>query len=628
MSPDPKITEKRLKESEEKYKLILENANDLITIINHNFEREYINEKAYFELLGYKNEDIIGKTPLSFLHPDDVKKAREALRDGFEEEEGRNEMRVRHKDGHYLWLERKGKSFIDIDGKKKAIIVSRDITERKIAEEKINESEEKHRSLINNLTDIILEIDLKGNVTYVSSQCYDVMGYKPTELKGKNALDFIHSEDVLLIADAMKEALRTDKVISVPSYRLLHKNGDIIFASAQGKHVKINEMDRFIVTIRDITTQTKIEQKLKESETKYRLISENANDLILILKQNLDIEYVNENPLLTLTGYSIDEVIGKRALNFIHLDDAKKALNLFYEAFDKEGYGTIEARIKHKKGHSVYVEINGSLFHNEKGEPRALLITRDITERKKAENDKKEEYKKLEELSQIKSESIMIASHELKTPLSSVYAASQFLLKNFKEQLGEDVLRFIEIIYRGSQKLRQLIENMLDASRLESDDLNLNLNEENLVEIINDCISDLKHWADKRNLNIKADLTEQFILEVDRIRIEQVIINLLSNAIKFTPPNGNILITLNDREKYVEISIKDTGIGLTKKEKEKLFQKFGKIERFRKQLDIDTEGTGLGLYISKEIVELHKGKIIVKSQGRNKGSTFIIRLPK
>ncbi|MCK4778584.1 MAG: ATP-binding protein, partial [Candidatus Lokiarchaeota archaeon] len=142
------------------------------------------------------------------------------------------------------------------------------------------------------------------------------------------------------------------------------------------------------------------------------------------------------------------------------------------------------------------------------------------------------------------------------------------------------------------------------------------------------CISDLKHWADKRKVNVKADLPNQFILEVDRIRIEQLINNILSNAIKYTPPNGNIIIELNDSEKYVEISIRDTGIGLTKKEKEKLFQKFGKIERVGNQLDIETEGTGLGLYISKEIVELHKGKILVKSPGRNKGSTFLIRLPK
>ncbi len=370
------------------------------------------------------------------------------------------------------------------------------------------------------------------------------------------------------------------------------------------------------------------EKQLRGSEEKYKLILDNANDLIFILKQNLEIEYVNKRPLLTLTGYSPDEVIGKRALNFIHLIDAKKVSSIFYEAFEKEGYGTIEAQIKQKNGKIIYVEINGSQFYNEKGEPRTLLITRDITERKKAENVKFEEFKKLEELSEIKSELIMRLSHELKTPLSSVYAASQILLKNSKEKLGEEALSFLEIIYRGSQKLNQLIENMLDASRLEANELKLNLDNEDLAKTINNCINDLKHWADKRNINIRADLTKQIILKVDRIRIEQVIINLLSNAIKYTPPDGNIVIDLNDNEKYVEISIRDTGIGLTKQEKDKLFQKFGKIEKFRKQLDIYTEGTGLGLYISKEIVELHKGKIIVKSQGRNKGSTFIIRLPK
>ena len=102
MSLNPKINEKRLTESEEKYKLILDNANDLITFINENFEHEYINEKAYFDLLGYSKEDIIGKTSLVPLHPDDQKKAIKILRDGFKYGEGKSEMRVRHKEGHYL----------------------------------------------------------------------------------------------------------------------------------------------------------------------------------------------------------------------------------------------------------------------------------------------------------------------------------------------------------------------------------------------------------------------------------------------------------------------------------------------------------------------------------------------
>ena len=504
MPNELKRNEKHLRESEEKYKLILDNANDLITIINENLEHEYINEKAYFELLGYTKENIIGKTPLTPLHPDDVKLALKTLRDGFMYGEGRNEMRIRHKDGNYIWFEHKGKTFVDIDGKKKAIIISRDITERKIAEQKLKESEAKYREMIENIEDGYFEVDLKGKYTYVNDYICRYMGISKEQILGKSYSHFLDKD-----------------------------------------------------TIKDVF---KIFNKV----------------------------YINNLPK-----------------------------------------GTFESQVRRSDGQIRTFEGSFYLRYDSRGQKVGFYgFTRDITERKITENAKREEYRKLEELSEIKSESLMRASHELKTPLSSVYAAAQMLLKNFKEQLGDDILSFIEIIYRGSQKLRQLIENMLDASKLESKELKLNLNDENLIEIINNCINDLKLWADKRNVTIKANLTKEFILKVDRIRIEQVIINLLSNAIKYTPPKGEIIINLNEKEKYIEISITDNGIGLTKKDKVQLFQKFGKIKRFPNQLDIEYEGTGLGLYISKEIVELHNGKIIVKSQGRNKGSTFIIRLPK
>lgn len=627
MSPDPKINEKKLKESEEKYKLILENANDLITIINENFKHEYINEKAYFELLGYSKEDLIGKTPLGPLHPDDTKRAIKALRDGFKYGEGRNEFRVRHKDGDYIWLEHKGKVFIDTDGEKKAIIISRDISERKKVEQIVKESEEKYRSLITNLTDIILELDLKGNVIYVSPQCYDIMGYQPTELIGKNTLNYIHPEDVLKIAEAMKEALQSKEMISVPRYRLLHKSKNIIYASARGKYVNINGNESFIVTIRDITVQTRIEQKLKESETIYRLISENANDLISIFNENLEFEYINKKPFLNILGYNYDDLIGSKGLDFVHPDDRKNTLSNFMDV-SKTGVGSIETRVKHKLGHYITTETNGKLFTDKDGKQKILVIARDITERKKAENLIIEENKELIEISQIKSDLIMRVSHELKTPLSSIHAASQLLLSNFREQFGPKALDFLEMIHRGGQKLKQLIENLLDISSVESGKLDLNLHKENLVELINECCNDLKYWADKRNINIDIELPKEIIVKIDKIRMGQVFINLLSNAIKYTPLKGDIYIKLKINDQWVDLSIRDTGVGLTKKEKKLLFQKFGKITRDVKESDLDLEGSGLGLYISKEIVELHNGKILVESKGRNKGSTFTIRLPR
>lgn len=495
-------------------------------------------------------------------------------------------------------------------------------------ESKLMESEENFQSLINNLSDIILEGNSKTIVTYVSPQCYDIMGYKPDELVGKSALDFIHPEDVTKIADVIITGIKTKKPISVPKYRLLHKNGNFIFVSAKGKYIDSNGNGKFIVAIRDITARIEIERKLIESSTKYKLISENASDLILVTSENLIIEYVNKKPLHKLGGYSVDDVLGKRALNFIHIDDAKNALIKIFNAFNREGHGTIEARIKHKDGHSVNVEIHGSLFHNEKGEPKALLITRDITDRKNAEKLILEENKKLLELSQIKSELITTTSHELKTPLNSIYAASQFLLSNLKEQIGEDALKFVEMIHRGGQKLKLLIENLLDTSNIESEKMRLHLKEENIVEITTDSIKDIKYWADERKIKIVVEHPNEMHVLLDRIKIEQVITNLLSNAIKFTLPKGEIRVTVYEEDLWVIISIRDNGIGLTKKEIKSLFKKFGKIECFGKGFDVESEGTGLGLYISKEIVELHSGEILVESKGRNRGSTFTIKLPK
>jgi signal transduction histidine kinase len=131
-----------------------------------------------------------------------------------------------------------------------------------------------------------------------------------------------------------------------------------------------------------------------------------------------------------------------------------------------------------------------------------------------------------------------------------------------------------------------------------------------------------------RQLTLKLNLPDIIYHEVDKLRIRQVIANIISNAIKNTPTGGAIYISANENPEYLDIQIRDMGVGLTHKEKEKLFEKFGKIERYGKGLDVDIEGSGLGLFISKHIVNLHNGEILVESEGRNKGATFTIRLYK
>ena len=149
----------------------------------------------------------------------------------------------------------------------------------------------------------------------------------------------------------------------------------------------------------------------------------------------------------------------------------------------------------------------------------------------------------------------------------------------------------------------------------------------NLSEIIQDCANELMYLIKRRKLDLILELPNELHIILDKIRIEHVILNLLSNAIKNTPPNGRIIIKLEQKENWAEVSINDTGIGLTREEMDRIFTRFGKIERYGEGLEfIDIQGSGLGLFISKEIVDLHKGHIWADSAGRNKGSTFTMKL--
>jgi len=238
-----------------------------------------------------------------------------------------------------------------------------------------------------------------------------------------------------------------------------------------------------------------------------------------------------------------------------------------------------------------------------------------------------EENKNMLKIEKKEDDILIRASHELKTPLISIYNISQILLKAYSDQMSEKVLEYVEINHKNGQKLTNLIKNLLDISSLRSNKMNLKFQTENIVKIIRECKEDIMFLAKKRKLVINLDLPLELYLKIDRIKFELVITNLLSNAIKCTPPKGTIFINLLKNKNFVDICIKDTGVGITENEKSEIFQKFGKIKRNIEELNINNEGSGLGLYLSKQIVELHGGKIWVESSGRNKGSTFITRMP-
>jgi len=267
-----KRTERALKESEEKYRLITENINDLIAVVNKNFEYEYINENITQKVMGYTEEDVIGKNVLNFIHPEDMEWAKDEIKNGFQEGEGEGQVRFLHKDGHWVWLKVKGRTFLDSNGELKGLIISRDNTEEMKAKEKLRKSEKKYRQMAELLPDIIYESDINSNLTYVNPVGYEIFGYTPQEVeKGINIFDLIH-EDYKEKALELREKLLQGEKIKPMELVLLKKDGSKFYGRFNTRvRYKDGEPIGFRGTVTDISDLILTHQKLEKSKKEYKI---------------------------------------------------------------------------------------------------------------------------------------------------------------------------------------------------------------------------------------------------------------------------------------------------------------------------------------------------------------------
>ncbi|HME55750.1 MAG TPA: ATP-binding protein [Candidatus Lokiarchaeia archaeon] len=275
-------------------------------------------------------------------------------------------------------------------------------------------------------------------------------------------------------------------------------------------------------------------------------------------------------------------------------------------------------------GSNLVFEVNA--FQIAQATVAACLV--DVTKRKEFEKLLEIENERLKEIDKMRKDFVSMTTHELKTPLSSMIGASEFLISYYKDLKDDEILNFIEMIHRGSMRLKTMINDLLAAYRIEESKLILDKKDVDIVDIVGRVIKDTTFLFKHRKQEVSYDLPEKCIANVDPFKLEQVITNLLQNACKNTPTGNNIHIKIQENDGWISVSVIDTGIGLEQDEMEKLFQKFGKLIRHDVVDDIETQGTGLGLFISKQIIEAHGGTIWAESEGRGKGSTFTFTIPK
>ncbi len=261
-----------------------------------------------------------------------------------------------------------------------------DISKRLVAEKRIKESEKRYRSILENISEGYFELDLKGNFTFCNSSFSKLHRYSKEEIIGKNYSKFYPPEEKLKLFSDFNEVYKTKKSKQYLNSRLIRKNGQEIITEFS-VNLLYDEMENiigFFGVTQDVTEKYKLEQELKQSEEKYRLISESAYDLIAIVNQKLRIEYINDQPCLETLGYSSTELIGKSVLALVHPDDIESSKNILFSGF-KTGKETLVLRIQHKDGKWIWIEAKGNLFRDVDGFFKGIVIGRNITERKQSE---------------------------------------------------------------------------------------------------------------------------------------------------------------------------------------------------------------------------------------------------
>ena len=236
------------------------------------------------------------------------------------------------------------------------------------------------------------------------------------------------------------------------------------------------------------------------------------------------------------------------------------------------------------------------------------------------------ENERLKEIEELRKFFFSMATHELKTPLNLLNCTSNLIMENRSFSKNE-VQEFMKMIQEGTIKLNKLITQLLDYSRIENDGLKLARSPQKINPIIQKACEDIAWFIEQRNHDLVLNLNSNQICNMDPFRIELVLANLINNAIKNTPPGGVVELKSQDVGPNLLVSVEDTGIGLNKNEMDYLFKKFSTYNRKDCNENIITKGSGLGLFISKEIIKAHGGKIWAESKGYMKGSTFFFSIP-
>ncbi|MBU1726184.1 MAG: PAS domain S-box protein [Candidatus Omnitrophica bacterium] len=372
------------------------------------------------------------------------------------------------------------------------------------------------------------------------------------------------------------------------------------------------------------------EEALKRSESRYRELVENANSIILRMDVNGCITFFNEFAQRYF-GYKESEIIGKNVIGTIVPSTDISGRDLKFMIQDimvhPDNYINNENENLLRDGRWVWIAwTNKAILDKDNSIKEVLSIGNDITALKQAEIEILKAKEAVESASKTKSSFFANMSHELRTPLNSVIGFSEVLGDQLAGVLSQQQKEYLGYIGDNGRHLLALINDILDFSKAEAGKMELELSEFNLKELLEISFGFIKERAMTHGIGLSVEIHEDIgMVKADQRKIKQVMLNLLSNAAKFTPDGGRIGVKAQkSADSEVEVCVWDNGIGVDPKDAQKVFAEF---EQIYSELSRKSVGTGLGMPLSKKLIELHGGKMWFESEGKGRGSRFYFTLP-
>ncbi|HMA83479.1 MAG TPA: PAS domain S-box protein [Candidatus Thermoplasmatota archaeon] len=623
--------------AERKLKETLKATTDGIWIWNFKTNTLFFSDR-YYRMLGYQPQEFKATFDnwINLIHPDDKEHALAVAQDYLKKKPDvyENSFRLKTKQGDYRWMRAKAR-VVQRDENGEAIRMignHEDITEKKEAEIKSKENEEKLKNLLKSSSEFIWQVDENSVYTYVSDGAVDVIEYEKAEIIGKTPFDFMDSSEAERVGKIFSEiAQKKEKIIRLEDIMVSKTGKHVIFETdAMPLFNKNNMLIGYFGICRDITDRKKIENTVIENEKKFRHIVNNIREVLYVYDPQID-KFLFVSPSFEkMWEMPVERVLDDPLAytKVVHPDDQEA----FWEAVRREheegDYLNLEYRIVMDDDRIKWIWSRNFPVSDEH---TTVGISEDITESKKQqhelqrfneklEDEVAERTKEIEHLLQQKDDFINQLGHDLKNPLGPFLQLLPVLENHVSTEKDKHL---VKVLNRNANYMRNLVKKTIDLAKLNSSKTQFSFEDVSLSDLVNEVIAVNSSLFDNHDVVVENNVSSDCLVHADALHVEEVFTNLFNNAVKYSEDKRWIGIDAVMKDDFVLVSVRDKGVGISEEQLPFLFDEYYKADSSRHDFD----SSGLGLSICKRIVEKHGGQIWAESSGIGNGSAFYFTLP-